>query len=147
MNNNDRFILRPGKRPGAWEATDNEHGIVITFKEHRFNDTQKVSLLGGNTFSTTEQAMALPTALREMADWLRKEHYDTAMPSLHVLRDQMGQTIRDIRIQRGMTQQDLADAAGITKANVCNIEAGKYSVGFDVLNRIANALGVKIEMK
>lgn len=63
------------------------------------------------------------------------------------IRHAVGQRIKTFRLRRGMTQQDLADAAGITKANVCNIEAGKYSVGLDILNKIANALGVKIELK
>lgn len=146
MNNNDRFILQPSKKPGFWVATDKERGIVITFKEHEYNDTQHITLLGGNTFSSTEQAMAIPTALREIADWLRKEHYDTAMPPLKVQREHIGQTIRNIRLQRGMTQQDLADAAGIPQNKVSSIEAGKYSVGIDILDKIANALGVAIEI-
>ncbi len=147
MNNNDRFILQPSRKKGSWVATDKAHGIVITFREHRFNDTQEITLLGGDTFGSVEQAMAVPTALREIADWLRKEHYDVAMPALTIQREKMGQSIRNLRQQREMTQQDLADAAGITKANVSNIEAGKYSVGLDVLNRIANSLGVEVELK
>lgn len=46
-----------------------------------------------------------------------------------------------------MTQQELATVAGITKANVCRIEEGKYSVGLDVLDKIADALGVSLELK
>lgn len=46
-----------------------------------------------------------------------------------------------------LTQQELATAAGITKANVCRVEEGKYSVGIDVLDKIADALGVSLELK
>lgn len=63
------------------------------------------------------------------------------------IRSAIGKRIKSIRLQRDMTQQELATAAGITKANVCNIEAGKYSVGIDVLNKIADALGVSLELK
>lgn len=63
------------------------------------------------------------------------------------IRSAIGKRIKSIRLQRDMTQQELATAAGITKANVCNIEAGKYSVGLDVLNKIADALGVSLELK
>ena len=63
------------------------------------------------------------------------------------IRSAIGKRIKSFRLQRSMTQQELADAAGITKANVGNIEAGRYSVGLDVLNKIANAMGVKVELK
>lgn len=63
------------------------------------------------------------------------------------IRSAIGKRIKSIRLQRDMTQQELATAAGITKANVCRIEEGKYSVGIDVLNKIADALGVSLELK
>jgi len=133
--------------PGFWVATDTENGIVIKFAEHRFNDTQKVTLLGGDDFATEAEALSVSTHLRELGDWLRKHHYDTIFPSVHVKREEMGRDIRDLRQQQGMTQGQLAQMAGITQANVANIEAGKYSVGLDVLNKIAFALGVTIFIK
>lgn len=147
MENNDRFILQPSREKGSWVATDKKNGIVITFKEHDFNGSQKVTLLGGDTLNSMEQAMALPTALRELADWLRAEHYDITMPSLTVQREEMGRMIRNIRTQRGMTQMDVAEAAGIGQSHLARIEAGRYAVSLDVLNKIAYALGVRLEMK
>lgn len=125
-------------------VADQEHGIVITFEEHRFNETQKVTLLDGDTFGSIDQAMHMPTYLREIADWLHAEHYDKAMPSIEAQRASMGQTIRSLRTQRGLTQAELARMAGITQSNLARIEAGKYSVGLDILNKIANALGVEV---
>lgn len=144
MSNNDRFVLQPSKKPGFWVVADQEHGIVITFEEHRFNETQKVTLLDGDTFGSIDQAMHMPTYLREIADWLHAEHYDKAMPSIEAQRASMGQTIRSLRTQRGLTQAELARMAGITQSNLACIEAGKYSVGLDILNKIANALGVEV---
>lgn len=63
------------------------------------------------------------------------------------IRSAIGKRIKSIRLQRDMTQQKLATAAGITKANVCRVEEGKYSVGIDVLDKIADALGVSLELK
>ena len=60
--------------------------------------------------------------------------------------DEMGKDIRAIRLQRGMSQTELAAAAGITIANMSRIEAGKLSVGLDILNKIASALGVTLKM-
>lgn len=60
--------------------------------------------------------------------------------------DEIGKDIRAIRLQRGMSQTELAAAAGITIANMSRIEAGKLSVGLDILNKIASALGVTLKM-
>lgn len=147
MEKNDRFTLQPSREQGSWVATDKAHGIVITFREHQFNETQKVSLLGGYSFSSMDQAMRMPVYLREMADWLREAHYSIAMPSLEIQRERMGQSIRNLRTQRGLTQVQLAQLAGITQSNLARIETGRYSVGLDILNKIANAMGVAVEMK
>ncbi len=128
-------------------ATDTEHGIVIKFKEHMFNETQKSTLLDGNTFKTAEEALAIATYMREIGDWLRENHYTKVMPIPDNIRLRIGLRIRDLRMQQHLSQQDLADRAGITKSNVCNIEQGKYSVGLDVLNKIAVALGVEITLQ
>jgi len=142
--NNNRFILQPSQEQGFWVATDNENEIEIKFREHEFNETQEVTLLGDKQI-TASTAQTLATAMRELADWLSKEHYNIAMPSLLYDRKRIGQQIRDYRMAEKMSQADLARRAGITTANICNIEAGKYSVGLDILNRIANALGKTFE--
>lgn len=62
------------------------------------------------------------------------------------IRTEVGARIKELRTSKGMTQQQLAELAKLTKANVCNIEAGKYSVGLDVLYRISEALNVSIRL-
>ena len=61
-------------------------------------------------------------------------------------RKTMGESIRMMRTCQGWTQEQLADIAGITAANVRSIEAGKYAVNIDVLNKIAVALGAELRM-
>lgn len=58
----------------------------------------------------------------------------------------IGGRIKDLRTQQHLSQQQLADLAGVTKANICNIERGAYSVGLDVLNKIATALHAEIQL-
>ena len=147
MKNNERFILQPSQKQGFWVATDQKNEIVITFKEHDFNGTQKVTLLGGDTFSSINQVMKIPTALREMADWLRAEHYSKVMPSVEIHRERIGQSIHDLRKQRNMTRAELATMAGIKQSHLKRIEGGKCSVGLDILSKIADALGVSVELR
>lgn len=54
--------------------------------------------------------------------------------------------IRDLREQAGgMTQQDLADAVGITRQTVNAIEANKYSPSLEVAFEIARVFEVPLE--
>ena len=61
-------------------------------------------------------------------------------------RKAMGESIRAMRAAQGWGQEQLAQIAGITAANVRSIEAGKYAVNIDVLNKIAGALNVELRM-
>lgn len=61
-------------------------------------------------------------------------------------RQRIGQRIAELRKEKGLTQQDIADRTGIQRNHVSRIEAGKYSVGFDTLQSIAEALGGRIDI-
>lgn len=56
----------------------------------------------------------------------------------------VGARIRTLRKDAGLTQQQLAERAGITRANLANIEMGKYSAGLDILWKISTALGAAV---
>jgi len=53
--------------------------------------------------------------------------------------------IRRLRFDNKMTQQQLADKAGVTRQTIIAIEAGKYSPSLALAFRIADALGVSIQ--
>ncbi|WBB94259.1 helix-turn-helix transcriptional regulator [Verrucosispora sp. WMMC514] len=53
-----------------------------------------------------------------------------------------GQRVRILRAERGLTQQQLADAIGLTRTSVTNIEAGRQETLATTLVRLATALDV-----
>lgn len=57
----------------------------------------------------------------------------------------LGERIKQLRTKKGIAACQLAQEAGIDAANLCRIEKGKYSPGFDVLCKIAFALGMRID--
>ena len=59
---------------------------------------------------------------------------------------QIGQRIQELRKEQGMTQTQLAEKCGMAQPNIARIEAGTYATSIDVLSRIAEALGKKIEL-
>lgn len=58
----------------------------------------------------------------------------------------MGERIRELRTAQGWTQEQLAEIAGITAANIRSIEFGKYATTLDVLNKIARALNAELRI-
>jgi len=60
-------------------------------------------------------------------------------------RIRIGNRIRQIREERKMDARDLSKLASIDAANLSRIEKGKYSVGLDILSKIAAVLGKKID--
>ena len=51
-----------------------------------------------------------------------------------------------MRTAQGWEQEQLAQIAGISISNIRSVEAGKYAVNIDVLNKIAGALGAELRM-
>lgn len=63
----------------------------------------------------------------------------------HEDRARIGQRIKEIREERGLEAKELARIINIDAANLSRIENGRYSVGLDILAKIAAALGKKLE--
>ena len=61
-------------------------------------------------------------------------------------RTRIGKKIRQIREEKGIEAKDLAKLANIDAANLSRIENGKYSVGLDILSKIASAIGYHIDI-
>ena len=57
----------------------------------------------------------------------------------------MGERIRELREKKKMDLASLALRAGIQPNTLKRIEAGKFSVDLDVLSKIAQGLGMKID--
>ena len=57
----------------GWVLTDAEHGIVVTFEEVRFNNTQKVTVLEDVPQPSPTE---LARVVGELADWVLKHHPD-----------------------------------------------------------------------
>lgn len=57
----------------------------------------------------------------------------------------MGERIRELREQKNMDLLMLASKSGIQPNTLKRIEAGKFSVDLDVLSKIAQGLGMKLD--
>ncbi len=57
----------------------------------------------------------------------------------------MKNCLRELRTQRGMTQQQLADVLQVSRQTIISIESGKYDPSLPLAFRIARFLGVRLE--
>lgn len=60
-----------------------------------------------------------------------------------VLRDLLAENLRAARLVRGLSQEGLADAAGIDRTYVSALERSRYAASVDVIERLADALKVE----
>lgn len=58
----------------------------------------------------------------------------------------LGARLREIRHTRGLTQEQLAEAVGILRTSVANIEAGRQKAPLHVLYNLCQELGVELSM-
>ena len=58
------------------------------------------------------------------------------------LRERVGLNVRNLRNSRGLSQEQLALVAEVDRSYISEIELAKNSASIDVLERIADALGV-----
>jgi transcriptional regulator with XRE-family HTH domain len=60
---------------------------------------------------------------------------------------QLGRTVRELREQRGWSQSELARAAGMTQSAVARFEGGGTVPTLPVLERLASALDVTLDVR
>jgi transcriptional regulator with XRE-family HTH domain len=59
-------------------------------------------------------------------------------------RQTFGRAVRQTREAMGLSQEEFAEKAGIHRTYVSSIELGKVSVGIEVANQLATALGKRL---
>jgi len=57
---------------------------------------------------------------------------------------QRGAMMRAARMERGLTQQELADKVGVARVTIARVEAALARPSIDLLENVAKALGVKL---
>ena len=61
-------------------------------------------------------------------------------------REYIGKRIAEIRQAKGLSIRQLAEDCGVNFADIYKIENGKYNVSIDILGKICEALGYRIDI-
>lgn len=71
-------------------------------------------------------------------------HFHTLPCMKKTARELFAKRVRELRAERGWSQDDLADAAGLHRTYIGTIERAEQSIGLDNIEKIAHALKVPI---
>lgn len=58
----------------------------------------------------------------------------------------VGRMYKQARKEMGLTQQEVADVSGVKRPNIARLESGKHSPTVYMLNRIADSMGMDMEI-
>ncbi len=58
--------------------------------------------------------------------------------------DLLGQTIKQVRLERNLTQEQLGELVGVKKAQICKIENSVTDARFATILKVFKALDVKV---
>lgn len=61
-------------------------------------------------------------------------------------RSEIGSKIKELRIKRGITTRKLEELTGYSHSNITRIEAGRYSVGIDIICNILDKLNAELDI-
>lgn len=123
MNNQNRFKLeKSSDSPGWYILTDTENLVVVKFRQHQFNETQRVSILDeSRLLADPDCCNKLAHIMSEMGDYMFTRWYSVAMPTpVYEFRHNDEQDklllIRNKYPKFSIEIQDDCDAAALSKA-------------------------------
>ncbi|OHA83288.1 MAG: hypothetical protein A2937_04010 [Candidatus Yonathbacteria bacterium RIFCSPLOWO2_01_FULL_47_33b] len=84
--------------------------------------------------------------LRQVLDKALKSPEFKEAYNEEIFRLKMAAEIKSLRLQKKLTQETFAKKAHMPQSVVARIESGRYSISLDTLNRVAHALGKKVQL-
>ncbi|QQR90313.1 MAG: helix-turn-helix transcriptional regulator [Myxococcales bacterium] len=63
-------------------------------------------------------------------------------PSFALNNAELGPRLKALRLQKGLTQAEVARRSGIHRPNIARVEAGRHTPSLETLRRLADAIGV-----
>jgi transcriptional regulator with XRE-family HTH domain len=63
---------------------------------------------------------------------------------VHPFAQQIGERVRDVRLEQGKSLADMEIASGVSKGHLSNIERGQVLVNIITLRNIAQGLGMQL---
>lgn len=82
----------------------------------------------------------------KITDTLRFVSKDDKEQRRQAVRDRIGMRVAALRKLHGWSQEELSLRAGLQRSHIARIESGKYAVTFEVIQAIADAMGMTVDI-
>lgn len=129
----------------TWKLTDEANGISVTWEVRKFNETQEFDTSGFDLQRYGDDSVRIVvTIIRRMTDWLA-DNYRELVEELND-RQLFGQKMARLRRHQGYSTRELAELTGYTPTTINNIECGRFSPRFEIVERILSVLGAHLEI-
>lgn len=80
---------------------------------------------------------------------LRRRFFNSSLMTQEQLYDnrvRIGERIAQIREEKGLTQQQVADTSGLKRSHISRLENGGYNVGIDIISKVAAVLECEVDI-
>lgn len=94
----------------------------------------------------TQKKQVKTKTLKQVLDKALKSSEFKDAYNEEIFRLKIATEIKNLRIQKRLTQETFAEKANMPQSVVARIESGKHSISLITLNRVANALGKQIQL-
>lgn len=61
------------------------------------------------------------------------------------MRKKFGKRIRELRLEKGWSQEQFADEVGVHRTYIGAVERGEQNIALDNIERVAKRLGISVE--
>lgn len=70
---------------------------------------------------------------------------DNKIVSINSQNDNYGKIVKQLRIQMGLTQNDIAKSLGVTPGYICNVENGRTAMSLRILIFFAKEMNISLD--
>jgi DNA-binding XRE family transcriptional regulator/beta-glucosidase/6-phospho-beta-glucosidase/beta-galactosidase len=133
----ERFTI---KQPSVaqWVCVDERTGVSCKFSTGEFASAK---------FTIPEETVEVENIKKQMEAFLYKNHYHITYNNVFARRMRFCEEMQRIRLMRGLTQKQVAEAAEIATNYFQQIETGNATPSLDIFIKIAEIIGMQIDLK
>jgi transcriptional regulator with XRE-family HTH domain len=73
------------------------------------------------------------------------KHSPVAVAERNEIPERFGRRLRELRAERGLSQEGLAARAGLDRTYISGVERGSRNISLSNVGRLAKALGVRLQ--